>query len=104
MLRSGLLPGKGTPEEIEMINSASHVSKDFPPAFVMTCEGDFLKEDAALMKKALEAAGVPHEFHCYGTAEKPLWHVFHCDPKLPEAVKCNDDECAFFRSLMRCKE
>lgn len=101
LLRSGLLPHKGTPEEIEMINSAAHVSKDFPPAFVMTCEGDFLKEDADLMKRSLEAAGVPHEFHCYGTAEKPLWHVFHCDPKLPEAVKCNDDECAFFRSLMR---
>ena len=100
LLRSGYLPNGGTEEEVQLINSAAHVTKDFPPAFIMTCEGDFLKDQAYLMKKALDAVGVHNELHCYGTSEKPLWHVFHCDPRLQEAVICNDDECNFFRSLI----
>ncbi len=100
LLRSGYLPKGGTDEEVQLINSAAHATKDFPPAFIMTCEGDFLKDQAYLMKKALDAVGVHNELHCYGTYEKPLWHVFHCDPRLQEAVICNDDECNFFRSLI----
>ncbi len=100
LLLKALLPGGGTAEELARIDTSAHVGKDFPPAFVMTCQGDFLREQAPLMLAALEAAGVRHEFRCYGTEQKPLWHVFHCDPVLPEAVTCNDDECAFFRSLM----
>ena len=100
LLRSGFLPKGGTKEEVELINTASHVTSDFPPAFVMTCEGDFLKEQAYLMKEKLDAAGVRNELHCYGNAEQPLWHVFHCDPKLEEAKICNDEECNFFRSLI----
>ena len=82
------------------MNVYSHVTKAFPPAFVMTCEGDFLKEQAPVICKALSDNEVPYELHCYGSAEKPLWHVFHCDPNLPEAVQCNDDECKFFRALI----
>lgn len=93
-----LMPHGGTKEEIELINGAGHLTKDFPPAFVMTCYGDFLFNQAPVIIRALEAAGVEHEFHCYGKPEKPLWHVFHCDPKLQDAVICNDDECNFFKS------
>ena len=53
------------------------------------------------MTKALEEAGVKYEYHCYGTDEQPLWHVFHCDGRLKEAKICNDDECAFFRNLVK---
>ena len=100
LLRKGFLPQGGTPEEVEVVNSAIHVTKDFPPAFVMTCLGDFLKEQAPVIKKSLDAAGVKNEYHCYGTETQPLWHVFHLHPDLPEAVQCNDDECSFFRSLI----
>lgn len=100
LLRKGYLPHGGTPEEVQLINSAAHVTKDFPPAFIMTCIGDFLYNQADIIKKALDKAGVRNELHCYGSQEKALWHVFHCDPKLPEAVICNDDECNFFRSFI----
>lgn len=100
LLRKGYLPNGGTEEEVLLVNSAAHITKDFPPTFLMTCEGDFLKEQAYLMKERLTAAGVKNELHCYGTPEKPLWHVFHCNPILEEARICNDDECAFFRSLI----
>ena len=100
MLLEAMLPGGVNKESLLMLNASAHVTKDFPPAFVMTCKGDFLYSQASLMAKALEAAGVKHEYHCYGTDEEPLWHVFHCDPRLPQAVVCNDEECAFFRSLI----
>ncbi len=101
LLRKGYLPHGGTAEEIKMIDTAAHVTGNFPPAFVMTCVGDFLREQADVIKAALDKAGVQNEFHCYGTEDKPLWHVFHCDPHLQEAVVCNDEECAFFRSLIK---
>ena len=100
LLRSGYLPKGGTPDEIKMIDAAANVTANFPPAFVMTCVGDFLRDQADVIKTALDSAGVQNEFHCYGNSEQPLWHVFHCDPKLEEAVRCNDDECNFFRSLI----
>ena len=101
MLLEALLPGGVNKDSILMLNASAHVTKDFPPSFVMTCKGDFLLSQAPLMTKALEAAGVKYEYHCYGTDEEPLWHVFHCDPRLEEAVVCNDEECNFFRSLMQ---
>ncbi len=101
LLRSGYLPHGGTAEEVKMIDAAAHVTSAFPPAFVMTCMGDFLREQADLIKAALDKAGVQNEFHCYGNNEQPLWHVFHCDPHLQEAVICNDEECAFFCSLIK---
>lgn len=100
LLLSGLLPQGGTAEEISMLNAESHVTKGFPPSYVMTCEGDFIKNQSDIINLALEKAGVAHEYHCYGTVEEPLWHVFHCDPKLEAAVRCNDDEMRFFNSLI----
>ena len=99
MLLEALLGQKITDEKLNLINANAHITKDFPPTFVMTCLGDFLYPQAEVINKSLETAGVKYEYHCYGTKEMPLWHVFHCDPHLPQAVECNDDECAFFRSV-----
>ena len=101
LLIEALMPESGTDEELELINGVAHITKDFPPAFVMTCKGDFLISQGPVMANVLEEKGVQHQFKCYGSDEKPLWHVFHCDPKLPEAVVCNDDECNFFNSLIQ---
>ena len=101
MLVKTLLQGKITPEGLNLLNPSAHVTKNFPPAFVMTCKGDFQYLQAPFMLKALDAAGVKNEYHCYGTDEQPLWHVFHCDGRLKEAEVCNDDECSFFRKLIK---
>ena len=95
-----LLARGGKSDELKLINGVDYVTKDFPPAFVMSCKGDFLLPQASFIKKALDDAGVLHEYKIYGTDAAPLWHVFHCDPKLPEAVACNDDECEFFRRMV----
>ena len=101
LLLSGLMPEGGTEEELKIMDAASHVTKDFPPSFVMTCQGDFLKHDSDMIKTVLDKAGVRNEYHCYGNDEQPLWHVFHLYPKLEEAKQCNDDECRFFHSLIQ---
>ena len=101
MLLRAMMPGGLTQKNLDFINAAKHVTKDFPPAFVMTCIGDFLFSQAPIIVQALKDAGVKHEYHCYGSEEKPLWHVFHLDGSLPEAKACNDDEVAFFRGLIK---
>ena len=99
-LVKALMPYGGTSEELHLIDGTAHVTKDFPPAFIMTCKGDFLLTQAPLMTKALEKAGVKHEYRCYGSQEKPLWHVFHCNPALAEATICNDEESDFFKKFI----
>lgn len=101
LLLETLLEGKVTKEKLELLDASAHITGAFPPAFVMTSLGDSMKPQAPVINKALEAAGVKYEYHCYGTEQMPLWHVFHCDPQLPEAVVCNDEECRFFKSLIK---
>lgn len=100
LLMADFLPEKGTPEEIDLINPTRHVTEAFPPAWVMTCDGDFLKEQAPIMTRALLDHNVPFRLAYYRNKDFALGHVFHCNMKLPDAARCNRDECEFFRSFM----
>ncbi len=95
-LMGDLLPQGGTPEECALISPIDHLGADFPPAFVMTAEDDFLAGDALPLVQALIALNVEVSFHYYTSPDRKLGHVFHCNMKLDEARVCNDDECAFF--------
>lgn len=87
-------------KELDKVDVTLHVTEKFPPVYIMTAEGDFLKEYAPLLTKRFDELGVPYEFHMYGSNEVPLYHNFECNMKEEEAVKCNDDECRFFREHM----
>jgi len=80
-------------------NGPLHLNMSLTKAKFEELIRDLVHSTLTPVRKALEDAGVQYEYHCYGTDEKPLWHVFHCDPKLEEAVICNDEECAFFKKL-----
>ena len=75
------------------------VNRNFPPAYIMTCEGDFLKSQAPLLHSAYEKAGARSELHIFGSPEHPLYHVFHVTVQEAEGQRCNDEECAFFQGL-----
>ncbi len=77
------------------------VTPDFPRAYIMSSNGDFLLSQQHLMTEALEENEVPFEYHVYGSEKETLYHVFHCDIRSESAKKCNAAECAFFR---RCIE
>ncbi|MBR5093508.1 MAG: alpha/beta hydrolase [Oscillospiraceae bacterium] len=100
LLMTDYLPGGGTEEELRQVSVIEHVSAAFPPAFVMTAEGDFLAAQAPPFVEKLRSLGVRAEYHYYGDSEHALGHVFHCNIRLPEAQRCNDEECAFFRRSM----
>ena len=75
----------------------ANITGDYPPCFVMTSTGDFLRGHAEPMGALLTRRGVENEVHVYGTEEEPLGHVFHCDVRNPIAAVCNEEECEFFR-------
>ena len=99
-LAEAYLPEGGTDEEYAELALANHVTADFPPSFVMTALGDFLVPQAEPFYNLLVSLGVRAELHCYGEEGNELRHVFHIDQRLPEAHKCNDDECAYFKTFV----
>lgn len=86
---------------VPLTNTLEHITPGFPPSFVMTSYYDFLREQAPIMCRTLEARGIPYQYRLYGgEGEQHMGHVFHLNIRLKEAEVCNNDECAFFRSLM----
>ncbi len=100
LLMNDLLPEHGTDEELEQISVLKHITGAFPPVFLMSATGDFLLVQTPGMIKTLTENQVPFEYHFYGDRQHQLGHVFHCNMKLPEAYRCNRDECDFFRRQM----
>ncbi|MCQ2103550.1 MAG: alpha/beta hydrolase [Fibrobacter sp.] len=93
--------GEHLEECCEYLNVMDNLTADFPPAFVMTGEYDFLKLQNRHIAKALSKLNLPHVFKSYGTPEtKEISHVFHVNMKLPLAHLCNDEECEFFKGKL----
>ncbi len=76
---------------------SAYITSEFPPTFVMSSNGDFLRNQQTILLYALRAQDVLHVYHEYGSEEEMLWHVFHCNIRTDAARKCNDEECAFLR-------
>lgn len=91
-------------EEQTLVNAADHVCGDFPPAYIMTAKGDFLKNQAPVLQEAYEKAGAESELHVFGTEEEPLYHVFHVTVQEKEGQRCNDEECEFFRRHVKKRD
>lgn len=98
LLMANLMPKKGTEEEINLLCVDEYTNSDFPPAFVMTGEGDFLEALAKPFYENLKGHGVDAEYHFYGDKDHVLGHVFQCNIRLPEAIICTKDECDFLKS------
>lgn len=95
-LMADYLPEGGSDAELAIVNVVPNVTKDFPPAYIMTSDGDFLHDDAEPLAKLLRQLAVMHELHVYAGIDEELPHVFHCNMKSEDARRCNDDECRFF--------
>ena len=101
LLLPEFLDNKGTPEELRLIRVSEHVTSDFPPALIMTGEGDIMASAALPMAEQLRDLGVPVEYRYYGDREHVLGHVFHCNVRSAYARMCSRDECAFFKGFCR---
>ena len=96
-LMHAYLPNGGTQEEMDLVTCMNYMTAQFPPCFVMSCDGDFLKSQMEVILPVLLKKNVPFVLRLYKGEEIPLPHVFHCNVKLAEAAQCNDAECAFFK-------
>lgn len=99
LLMADFLPGQGTAKEMELINVLNHVTQNYPPTFLMTATGDFLKQQAPIMAEKLASCNVPFVYRYYGDFKRELEHVFHCNIRSEDARLCNDEECSFFREF-----
>lgn len=91
------LPEKGNAKEMYMISLADHITENYPPVFLATAAGDYLKQQALAMAEKFMQKKVPFMLGCYGSKDHELSHVFHLDIRSDDAQKCNEDECNFLR-------
>ena len=99
-LMGDLLPGGITDEGMDLLTPLNHITSAFPPAFVFTSTGDFLRDQAPMMARRLQDHDVPFAYRLYGNAEVRPGHVFHVDMRSAVGRRCNDDQCAFFRQYI----
>lgn len=93
--------GKDLPGDDPRLQVLGAITDKYPPAFIMSAQNDFLRDNAQPMCDFLTAKGIPAVCRIYGTAEdKHVAHVFHVNIILPEAVQCNDDAAEFFRQYV----
>ena len=88
-------------EEVELLSPARHVTADFPPCYVMTATGDFLRTQPEYFLPVLEEQGIEHTYKLWGTEAEQLLHVFHLDLRKPVSARCNDEEAAFLKGYVR---
>ena len=96
-LMADLFGHEPTADELRLASPLYWVTPDFPPAFVMTANDDFLRPQALPLAQVLIEQEIPFELHVYGDKAHRLPHVFHCDVRSADAARANDDECAYFR-------
>ena len=97
------LPDVLTPQQEALLSPVHFMNNDFPTCYVMTAPGDFLVRQPDFLLPALEKLKIKHVFKVFGSDQNKLSHVFHCDPRLPDAKLCNDEEMDFLGSLCTTK-
>lgn len=93
--------GKGFDKKDPRYEIMNNMTKDFPPAYLLTGEKDFIKVMNAPMVARLKELKVPYVFKEYTSKEgDKLQHVFYCNVIEEHAKLANDEECAFFRKII----
>ena len=101
-LREDFFTEDGSLAERKLANVTDHVNSSFPPAYIMTAFGDTTAGAAQgdLLTDAYEKNNVEYVRKEYGNDKELLYHVFHVNMREKLGIKCNDEECDFFRAHM----
>lgn len=94
-----LMGHKVTNDDLKFLSPVNYITEKFPPCYIMTANGDFLRGQPKFLMKKLEAVGVPYEYKMYGDKKNVLMHVFHCDPRLDIAHECNTNEANYLKTF-----
>ena len=86
---------------VPSLKAHKYINRNFPPAFVMTAQNDYLRLMAPPLHWLLRMKGVKSILRIYGEkSRKDIGHVFHLNCHLELADRCNDEQCDFFRANM----
>lgn len=99
-LLGDFLPEAGSKKELELLHVTAHLTENFPPVFLMTATGDFLSAQAPVFAAELVKKSIPFVLRFYGDSHNKLEHIFHCNIRMEDAKKCNNEECEFFRQYL----
>lgn len=94
-----LMGHKLTNDDLKLLSPVNYVTEQFPPCYIMTANGDFLRGQPKYLKKAMEKNGIPYKYKMYGTRKELLMHVFHCDLRKDVAHECNTDEANYLKTF-----
>lgn len=83
-------------KDLELIDPLRYMTSDFPETYVMTIIEDMVKDDSTLLLNRLNELKVRNIYKLYDNERHDLDHVFHLNISDPDAIICNDEECAFF--------
>lgn len=97
----------GTRQELILASPIFHVTENFPPAFFVTAEKDFLREQVPPLAKVFCENGIEFKYKCYraqkshSKKEQKLEHVFMLDLRSKYSAPCIDEQFDFFREYLK---
>ena len=87
---------------VPQLKAQKYIKDNYPPAFVMSAQNDYLRFMAAPLHRIFKKKGVESVLKIYGTkAQKDIGHVFHLNCRSQLADQCNDEQTAFFKAHMQ---
>lgn len=88
---------KADSDFLNLISPIRYLNQEFPPVFLSTSTGDFLRNQSETFAKSLSEHLLEHEFKLYGTKVNRLPHVFHLNTRNKDAKRCMADMLSFFQ-------
>lgn len=95
-----ILGEKPTALSIKKMSPVHFITSDFPPVYLATSNGDFLRKHSYRLKEALEQKKVDFVFKEYGNKKKKQGHVFHLNLNNKVGQYCNQEQIKFVRKIM----
>ena len=94
-----ILGHKPTEEDIRILSPLKFVTAKFPPCYIMTANGDFLRGQPKHLMRKLDSFDIPCKTKLYGEGKEILMHVFHLDLRKDIAHRCNTEEANFLKTF-----
>lgn len=93
---------KNDESQLNQMDTVGNITEEFPPCYIMTSYHDFLRQEAEPFYNLLKSKNVECQYHLFGEKQDShMTHVFHLNIRLKEAKVCNDDECNFFKEILK---
>ena len=95
-----ILGEKPTVSSIKKMSPVRYITPDFPPVYLATSNGDFLRKHSHRLKEVLEQQKIDYVFKEYGNKKKKQGHVFHLNLNNKVGQSCNQEQIKFVRKIM----